>query len=222
MKQVAIVVLLCVLATSAPAQTLCLGWKSFHPGYRKMQLVAGSMKPTIEPGHCYYARRHSEGKAFLPGQVVLFQHPTRNVEFIKRIVAVAGQSVQMVVGRLWIDGAPVPAVKQDKPYRQLFQPEGDHRQLPRCPEPVAIGETCDIEIWIETLAGTRYQTLDLGDAPQDNSEKFTVPEGHVFVLGDNRDNSTDSRMPQLVGGLGFVPISNIRAVMAAEDSSLEE
>ena len=60
--------------------------------------------------------------------------------------------------------------------------------------------------------GRQYDILNIdADGLADNTDVFTVPEGHYFMLGDNRDNSADSRFDVTTGGLGFVPAENIRA-----------
>jgi signal peptidase I len=73
-------------------------------------------------------------------------------------------------------------------------------------------EVCRIPRYRETLPnGKSYAVLDQGFSPAaDDTEVFTVPAGHVFLMGDNRDDSTDSRFPHEVGGIRFVPLENLQ------------
>jgi signal peptidase I len=73
-----------------------------------------------------------------------------------------------------------------------------------------MGGVCSKSRATETLPnGKSYDVLNIGNESGDNTQVFTVPEGHFFFMGDNRDNSRDSRAPQATGGVGFVPFENL-------------
>jgi signal peptidase I len=123
------------------------------------------------------------------GDVVVFKFPQDNsTDFIKRLIGLPGDTVQMRDGVLYLNGKAIPKVRvQD--YVETV--DGEVRHVPQ---------------YRETLPGGKsYLVLDRdAEGPEDNTEVFTVPAGHYFMMGDNRDNSDDSRQ-----AVGFVPAENL-------------
>jgi signal peptidase I len=126
------------------------------------------------------------------GDVVVFRLPKDDtVDYVKRVVGLPGDRIQMINGALQINGEPVKRERMpDVMYR-----DGN-------------GGAARAKRWRETLPeGAQYETLDLQDNGfYDNTPVYTVPPGHYFMLGDNRDNSTDSRVLSMVG---YVPFENL-------------
>ncbi|MDF1716841.1 MAG: signal peptidase I [Antarcticimicrobium sp.] len=144
------------------------------------------------------------------GDVVVFRHPVTGADFIKRLIGLPGDQIQVIDGVLHINGAAVK-LEDAGVFTEISAPQGPQGYRPRCENgPVGNGGACEKSRQIETLPnGVRHAILNIGDQSSDHTGIYTVPEGYYFFMGDNRDNSSDSRLPQAAGGVGFVPYENI-------------
>jgi signal peptidase I len=151
---------------------------------------AGSMKPTLPIGTRIFIMKY--GSRFKPelGDVVVFELPKdRSTVYIKRVVGLPGDRVQMVDGVLHLNGTMV----RREPIEDFIDDED--------------GKAVRMKRFREILPnGVSHETLDAQDNGfLDNTAVFEVPAEHYFMMGDNRDNSVDSRMAQV----GYVPLDHI-------------
>ena len=161
------------------------------------------------------------------GDIVIFKAPPANeVDYIKRVIGLPGDQIQVTGGQLHINGKPVPKVRVAD--FEVPVSANTHCYLAQYRAKNATGaEVCHYPRFRETLPGGRsYFVLDYGEYPQDNTEVFVVPEDHIFLMGDNRDNSMDSRFPAIPGqGIGIVPQANLvgraTVMMFSTDGSAE-
>ena len=177
--------------------------------FQPFSIPSGSMRPTLLEGDYLFVTKWSYGYSryslpFSPnlfsgrifgsaperGDVVVFKFPPNpSLDYIKRVIGLPGDRVQMRNGQLFINGTAVPRVKTG----QIDNPDITEQNVP-------------VDVYRETLPnGVSYDTLDLSpNTIGDNTREFTVPPGHFFMMGDNRDNSTDSRFT-----VGYVPEENL-------------
>jgi len=145
------------------------------------------------------------------GDIVVFRHPTNGEDYIKRLTGLPGDRIQVKGGILFINGAEVPQEPAGV-FKEVYEPQGAMGNRPRCQNaPVGEGGECTRARFTETLPnGVKHSVLNIEDnGYADNTAVFTVPEGNYFFMGDNRDNSQDSRFSQDVGGVGYVPAANL-------------
>ncbi|WP_373492089.1 signal peptidase I [Parasphingorhabdus sp.] len=147
-----------------------------------------------------------------PGDVVVFKAPpSARDDYIKRVIALSGDIVHVTDGLVSINGTPVER-------RQIA--DFEHPVTPNSPcfrpefeSPAAEGaRICRYRQFQETLPnGVTYRTLDIyEDSEGDDTQAFVVPDGHMFLMGDNRDRSADSRFPAQEGqAIGMVPQENL-------------
>jgi signal peptidase I len=180
--------------------------------FQPFNIPSGSLIPTLLIGDYLFVSKYSYGYSrysmpFGPpvmsgriwasepkrGDIVVFKLPKDNsTDYIKRVIGLPGDKIQMIRGILHINGKPV--VRERIADYETTGPFGRMKPAPR---------------YVETLPnGVTHEVIEIeGDnGAWDNTEVYTVPPGHFFMMGDNRDNSTDSRD---LSAVGFVPFENL-------------
>lgn len=195
--------------TAILAVLLALFIRTFF--FEPFNIPSGSMLPTLQIGDYLFVSKTSYGysKYSFPfgladfegrmmdekpvrGDVIVFKLPSRpSIDYIKRLVGMPGDTIQVKRGRLYINDKIVH--REPVGLKRVSSPEGYNENVME---------------YIETLPGGAMHTIyeESDSAPLDDTEIFTVPDNHYFFMGDNRDNSQDSRVQDLVG---YVPEINL-------------
>ncbi|WP_082992415.1 signal peptidase I [Erythrobacter sp. QSSC1-22B] len=159
------------------------------------------------------------------GDVAIFKHPIDGTDYIKRVIGLPGDTVEMRGGRVVLNGQPV----EQQVVREFDLPLSANTQCVRGGFEIETprGTACRYRMARETLpSGRSYTVLDFGATPQDDFGPVLVPRDRLFVMGDNRDNSQDSRFDaQPQGGVGLVPtdrlVGRASMVLWSTDGSAE-
>ena len=196
--------------------------------FQPFWIPSGSMKDTLLIGDFLFVNKFAYGYSRVScpfsicpihgrifggqpkqGDVVVFRHPANREDLIKRLVGLPGDRVQVKDGIVYVNDVAAAQTAAGV-FVETYEKQGPVGNLPTCTNPApGLGTDCEKQRFVETLPnGVRHDVLNIGTGPLDDTGVFTVPEGHYFFMGDNRDNSADSRVPQPLG-VGFVPYENL-------------
>ena len=143
------------------------------------------------------------------GDVVVFRHPVTGRDYIKRLIGLPGDKVQIRNGEISINDQAVVTVDAGI-FVEIYAPQGPFRSQPRCSNnPKNLVMIVRNSIKSTLPDGRSFFNLNTFKGENIGNSIYNVPSGHYFFIGDNRDNSLDSRIGQVQGGVGFVPYENL-------------
>ena len=198
--------------------------------FQPFWIPSGSMKPNLLIGDyifvnkfvygyskysCPFSLCPFGGRIFYSepkrGDVVVFRHPINGKDYVKRLIGLPGDEISIKNGRLTLNGKKIITQKIN-PFIEKKDKQGPLESIPRCSNaPVSLGAECEKRQYLEEIEnGLKVSILDISDGEYgDNISSLKVPKDNFFFIGDNRDNSLDSRFSRLAGGVGFVTSENL-------------
>jgi len=190
------------------ALLIALVFRSFV--FEPFSIPTASMQNTLAIGDYILASKYSYGysRYSLPitelplrgrvfgnepqrGDIVVFRPVPQNENYVKRVIGLPGDTIQMIEGRLYINGEMI-----------------EREPVGRTQDTDSMGASLPVQTYRETLPnGVSYIIQEISDTAQlDNTGEYVVPPGHFFMMGDNRDRSQDSRV---LNAVGYVPFENL-------------
>jgi signal peptidase I len=190
--------------------------------YQPFSIPTASMQSTLMIGDYFVASKFTwgYGKYSFPiplpfngrifgrepnrGDIAVFRNDIANEDYIKRVIGLPGDTIQMKAGRLYINGAEVERTETGK---------GTDTD--------SYGQSVPVTVYQETLPNGVVHTIQeiSDDGPLDNTAEYIVPAGHYFMMGDNRDRSQDSRV---LSAVGYVPAGNLIGKAEARFFSIKD